>query len=408
MTVDRPARPLWRVGLLLLAAVGFVLANLVNALNKGGDFQVFVESGRRVLERLPLYEGSSAGVGVVGPPFQGLFFTPFALLAAIGMPLARVAWYAVGVASLVGGVALWSAALDRRERGGTNWQGCLASAAVLVPLLAILFPAQTNFEHQNMNPLLLVVLGAGAYALRVRRDAWAGAFIGAATALKAYPGLLILYLAYRRAWRALAAAVATATILSLSPAVVYGPRGLVELFDRWLAFSTAGGWPSVGNNQSLVAMIERSVGIESSLVGPLYAASVLLLLIGFVWATHPTHVTNPTYPTHLTHATHPTDLALLTLVAVLASPIAWDHYWVLMFPAFYVAYNSRVYRASAVARAVFWIALVLTTGVSRNTLGLAGFELARNLSNSTWAALLLFALTLAARRGHEARALPET
>ncbi|MGE3521016.1 MAG: glycosyltransferase family 87 protein, partial [Vicinamibacterales bacterium] len=367
MTASRSSLPPWRPALLVLAALGFAVANLINALNKGGDFQVFVESGRRVLEQLPLYEGSSAGVGVVGPPFQGLFFAPFALIAAVGMPMARVAWYAVGLASLLAGVAIWSAALDRpgaSEGTSRRFWTRLGSASVLVPLLAILFPAQTNFEHQNMNPLLLACLGAAAYALRTGRERWAGGLIGAATALKAYPGLLLLYFVYRRAWRGLAAALITAAALSLLPAIVYGPSGLAGLFEQWLAFSTAGGWPDVGNNQSLVAMIERLVGLNSPLVTPLYAASVLLLLGAFAWAASDRGGTGlgPTArapgagapadagPGNAADAgggaVDPTtrwraaaDLALLTLIAVLASPIAWDHYWVLMFPAFFTVYK---------------------------------------------------------------------
>lgn len=380
-------------GLLILSVVGFAAANLVNALHKGGDFQVFVESGRRVLERLPLYEGSGAGVGVVGPPFQGVFFTPFAMLASVGMPLARVAWYAVGLGSLAAGVALWSAALDRRHRpdpaaGVRLFDPVrLSSWPVLLPLIAILFPAQTNFEHQNMNPLLLACLGGAAYALRTRRETWAGAFIGAATALKAYPGLVALSFIHRRAWRGLAAAVGTAALLSLLPALAYGPGELAALFGRWLSFSAAGGWPTVGNNQSIVAMVERFVGVDSRLVAPLYAGAIVALLAAFVWAARPPGDAAPD------------DLAALTLVAVIASPIAWEHYWILMFPAFFVAYNSHRYETSRWARIGFWTAVVLTSGLSRNTLGVNGFEFARTLSNSTWAALLLFALTLAARRG---------
>jgi hypothetical protein len=34
-------------------------------------------------------------------------------------------------------------------------------------------------------------------------------------------------------------------------------------------------------------------------------------------------------------------LAAVTVFRVLLSPIAWDHYWTLMFPAFLIPYDSR-------------------------------------------------------------------
>ena len=37
----------------------------------------------------------------------------------------------------------------------------------------------------------------------------------------------------------------------------------------------------------------------------------------------------------------PCELAAVTVLAILLSPIAWDHYWTLMFPAFLILYDSR-------------------------------------------------------------------
>lgn len=382
----------WKIAALAIAGAVFCAANLVNALHKGGDFEVFVESGRRLLARTPLYAESGAGFGVVGPPFQAVFFAPFALVSALNMPVSRIAWYALGLAALLAGVALWSVALAEREpSSGRRRSSEFYSGAVLVPLLAVLLPVQTNFEHQNMNPLLLACLGAAAYCFRTNRDAAAGAAIGAATALKAFPGLLILYFAYRRAWRALTAAVVTAAALSVAPVFFYGPAGFVAQARQWVAFSAGGGWPTRGNNQALIAMIQRLLGdADPKLSSAVYLAAVVTLLAAFL-VTEPSNRAADRRVSAL-------EMALVTLVAVIASPIAWDHYWVLLFPAFVVAFNSRLYRDDWRAFVLFWVALVLTSGLSRITVGRAGFDYARGASVSTLAALLLFGMLLAVRR----------
>src|SRR5262249_43645441 len=63
----------------------------------------------------------------------------------------------------------------------------------------------------------------------------------------------------------------------------------------------------------------------------------------------------------------PRELAMITLLAVLLSPIAWEHYWVLLFPAFFVSYAESAPRPRL--RAVLWTAAVLTSVLTPMTLG---------------------------------------
>jgi hypothetical protein len=88
-------------------------------------------------------------------------------------------------------------------------------------------------------------------------------------------------------------------------------------------------------------------------------------------------------------------MAAMTVLAVLVAPIAWDHYWTLLFPAFFMVHQSAnpglLGRAGLIA---FWTAAVLTSGASPLTVGREGFSLARQLSTSTLAALVLYGTLL--------------
>ncbi len=53
----------------------------MNAVRKGGDFDVLVQAGRRVLAASPLHAENRPGTGVTWPPFEGVFMLPFALVA---------------------------------------------------------------------------------------------------------------------------------------------------------------------------------------------------------------------------------------------------------------------------------------------------------------------------------------
>jgi hypothetical protein len=86
------------------------------------------------------------------------------------------------------------------------------------------------------------------------------------------------------------------------------------------------------------------------------------------------------------------EIAAVTVLAILLSPIAWDHYWTLLFPAYVVVFDSRDPRLlGRMGGYAFWCAAILTSGLSPLTLGASGFSTARQLSTYTAAALVAYA-----------------
>jgi hypothetical protein len=376
-------------------AVLFALVNVINALNKGGDAVVFFEGGRRFLNAQPLYEGSSAAAGFIGPPFQAMFFAPFAWVAGLHPVAGKLLWHLVNVLALVAGV-WWTARAWWYIRERLNLQSQPWFPLLFVPLFAMLLPLQTNFEHQNMNTLLLALVAGATWQLTIGSGIAGGFLVGVATALKAFPALIIIYLGVRQQWRAVTAAVVTAALLTAVPGVVYGSDGYRQLLADFLRLGRSG-WPVRGNNQSLVAAIDRYVtgftadGVRGPAEAPLafgifIAAALLLGVLLFVVLVR----------TRSSPVSPPTEIPAVTTLAILLSPIAWDHYWTLLFPAFLVLYESASPRLLGRAgRYAFWIAAGLTTILSPVTLGARGFNVARVLSVDTTAALMVYGSLLA-------------
>lgn len=379
--------------MLVAVAVAFVAANTVNALHKGGDYLVYLESGRRVLDGTPMYAGSGAGAGVIGPPFQAVLFVPFAALARSSEPAARLVWYAVNLLLLAWGIVWWVRALAPALDVRLTPRGIpLEASRLLLPLVAIAFPLQTNFEHQNLNVVLLALTGKAADAAAAQRSDASAVLVGIAAAIKAFPAALLLWFAVQRMWRALAIGASTALVLTLLPALRYGIDGYLAQFRDWMAISGAGGWPIRENNQSLFAMLARWFGPPTAAAeGHLapgqhpwihfgWFAVVVVVFIAFAFSASRWRV-----------GWAPLGFAAALAAGVVASPIAWDHYWVLLFPAFFVSWNVP---GPALARPVFWAGAIGTSGFSRATVGVRGLRLAREVSTFTWAALLLLALVL--------------
>jgi alpha-1,2-mannosyltransferase len=363
----------------LLFAV-FVSINAVNALHKGGDFEVFVQGAQRVQEAADLYRDSSPGQGVIGPPFQSVFFVPAAWMWDRSETAARVLWYAIGLTALGTGVWLWGRALPWPHDLAARPDGAARlSWPMLLSIAAIALPAQTNFEHQNLNTVLLCATGAAAWALHRRRAALAGAWIGVATALKAFPGLLLLYLLVRREWRAATTGLLTAAALSASPALWYGPAAVVDLPADWLALNREGGWPIRLQNQSLFAAWARVTAADGFTWFLISAVALMGLLLAVAW-----QMARRQPPDGL-----PQEMALALVVAVLLSPIAWDHYWVLTFPGFLLVARWLWLRGGPIGWLGFGLAAVLVSGISPVTAGAVGFDRVRSASGYTVAGLLL-------------------
>jgi hypothetical protein len=267
-----------------------------------------------------------------------------------------------------------------------NADGSMPAVArdTLLALLASAFPFQTQFEHQNLNIVLLALTAYAAAAITSGRPSRAGVAVGAAAALKAYPVLIVGWLAGRRAWRAAAVAAVFGLGFTLLPVLFHGwPQFSAEISTFFNL--SAEGWPARSANQSVLAMWGRYLlGDRSSdnLLVTTAAGGVLMLTIvtlTVVWA--------PLLWTWVARRTGPPDaeeLACAAAASTLVSPIAWEHYWVAWFPVFFALRRRAREHGSRRAGSAFWIGAVLVTALSRPTLGPDGARFVRDLSLSTW------------------------
>src|SRR5579884_2401760 len=212
--------------LVLVQAGPRFLRSLRPQLGQGTDFVQDWISARCLLEGEPVYtrlEGpierhlglrvppGSLTIGYnAHPPTSVLLAVPFAGLDYYD---ASVAWNLLSLAALVVslGLVLWQLHLPF-----SAW-----SVLPLVTLLLICAPLRYQVALVQLNLFLLLLVTGAWVADRTGRPTWAGVLIGAATAIKVFPGLLFLYLAARRQWRGLVAGMVTlAALTGLSVAVM--------------------------------------------------------------------------------------------------------------------------------------------------------------------------------------------
>ncbi|SEV93310.1 glycosyltransferase family 87 protein [Halobacterium jilantaiense] len=163
------------------------------------------------------------GVTYVYPPPSVLVFLPLApvenwLVAFALQSVVNVA-AALGVAALVVHVV-------ERQRGRLPSSdrllitGCCVGSA----------PVAASLGLGQVDTLVALALASAFLALEYGRESAAGTLLGAAALVKMFPAALGVWLLYRRAWRALAAATATGVTGLAVGAVLFG----VDSYRRFL------------------------------------------------------------------------------------------------------------------------------------------------------------------------------
>jgi hypothetical protein len=351
-----------------LLGVGLLYAAIVIpiGIHKGGDFTQELGVSERLLHGLPPYPANPEG-GIWWPPFTALALVPFALLARWSLALAKAGWSVLNVCCLAWAVV--------RARGwATGW------VPVVVAVAAVAKPLQSNFEHLNLTPILLALVVAAAADLGAGREARAGAWIGLATALKGFPALLLLYVALRRRWHALAVGLVLAGGLTLCAMLPYGPGGAVRAVLAWLQLTREGAILTRYGTQSLPGFA-FFFGWPAALVGAVEIVCFAAVLV----------VLRRPKPTDAALS----EVGLVTLLAVLVSPIAWLYYYTLAFPA-WVAVLGRPGPRAPPRQALLIVAGVLTSGLL--TFGLyPRFAWFVGDANYTWGGLALLTLLVLER-----------
>ncbi|HYK11120.1 MAG TPA: glycosyltransferase 87 family protein [Gemmatimonadales bacterium] len=298
----RPLSPRERNTLLGLALV-YAAVVIPVGIHRGGDLVQEILQSDRLLRGLPLY-GANPEKGVYWPPFALFALTPLALVARWSMAFAQAIWAVFNVWCVV-----WCLAY-----AGRRWSWGVA----VISLLCVAKPLQANFEHQNVTVVLLYLVMLLHRALERGRAGTAGGWAGIATALKAFPGLLLVYFLVRRRWKALVFGVLIAGAATILAMIRYGPVGSVDTVWSWFTTSRTAPIMAGFGTQPLGNLLHVGFGLGTPWVVGIEIVVGLILL----WSLLETPAGHDWVG----------DLGLVSIFAALITPIGWFYYQTLAFP----------------------------------------------------------------------------
>jgi alpha-1,2-mannosyltransferase len=196
-------------------------------------------------------------------------------------------------------------------------------AIALLALAAVSGPLQKDFENLNLNVVVLALILATARDIAANNERRAGAWLGVATAIKVFPALLIAYAVYRGRWRTAAIAAVLAVALTLAPLI---PRGLTyagATIADWRQLTTSGTAALYAQTHSLADVIGRTGA--PPLAGMI--ASTGLVLAAALWLRRRRPLL--------------AEVAMVTHVALLATPLVWAQNFVLLYLTWIVLLEQR-------------------------------------------------------------------
>lgn len=385
-----PARQSWIQPIFaLLVCLAFSISPLLNTQltpPKNKDYDLWFAVGQSVVRGDALYPeaGSIHQYKYMYPPTMAIF---------IFAPLSMLGYTAFVVSLVVGNCLVWCALIKvgfRLYAGSSQQQAFLV---FLLPCLALAAFSYDIFLLGQSNLLLLLLLMGMFAALRSQKHWLAGGALALAAAMKAFPISALAYLIYRRHWQAAVATLAGLfLILIILPAPIRGyERNFQELSAWYHGMLADQSGNSIGQrtdsgftykNQSLFAVVHRLTrhviagknGKDDFYINILdltpresqLAAYGAVLSLGLIYLL--------CMPSRLrqTELTRRCEEAMLLLMMIFCSPLAWSYFYCWTFPAWVVLTHEfmRPERDAKQRRygwIAFWIiALVMMSAITHD------------------------------------------
>ncbi len=188
------------------------------------DYKLWYDTGQHVLAGHEIFFLRSGKYDFMYPPPCALFLAGASLLGQAGLILLLVA---INSAAWFFSIRLATILAGGQRHLKNAW-------LYLIPSLLVIVYIWSSY-HLGQPHLVLLALMLGAFiGLRSKRETSAGALIAVAAAIKAFPVIAIIYLVYRRYWKAAASLIVTLTFLLLIlPAPFRGFERAWRDLEKW-------------------------------------------------------------------------------------------------------------------------------------------------------------------------------
>ncbi|NUO08315.1 MAG: DUF2029 domain-containing protein [Candidatus Brocadia sp.] len=365
------------------------------------DYGKLYQTGRTVLSGGDIYVTGDQTFQFIYPPTAAIFY---ALLSTFGLlPMIVILVFAnsaAWIASVFLSVYLTTGKVLRQH-----------PLLYLVPTACCIPYVWDIFQLGQINLLLFVCMLVAFVCLQRKREWYAGVLIALAASLKAFPVLTLVYLLYRRRWKAvLSTVVLLFFFLVLLPIPFRGVQRNLQDIKTWtqgMVFhydtNSIAQRPSRGyslKNQSLVAVANRllrPVDAYRSHENPIYVnfadiefkylnAIILAAALGLCLF----YVTSMPHYTQRTMGSDSIEYAMMLILILIFTPLSFTYFYVWLLYPLMVAVNillTRPYLFRTWKMTLVWF--VICVLLLSFMLPVPGFDQLAARGSTFWACVLL-------------------
>ena len=272
------------------------------------DFDAFWHSAKAFLEGRNLYFDTGGPDSSNNPPIWTVLISPLGLLE----PLTAYRVFALAMLLTSVGYLAWMAA-ELGLRGG--W------AVVGAGMLLLSAPLLSTLALGQMYPLAALGLVAAWIAEQRGRPLLSGCALGLVVAVKPLLVPVMLWPLVRRRWRMLAALLASGAVTTLVGFLVAGPSATFDWLKVLDTERLNGFWDNASLHGAAARLFRENEFVEPIAAVPWTEAAAYALGVGVVALT-------------AAKVRRGSEMGLWAMVAasLLASPVAWHSYLVLLGP----------------------------------------------------------------------------
>lgn len=282
--------------------------------NTAPDFSVYYGVAKNALSGGAIYGDPHLFTGYGYPPFSILAYLPFALLP---YRLSQALWVIGSFMALIASVFLSFRIYSPKTSLQTKILAC--------SLAFLAFPTRftLGMGQSNLMVLLLLLLGFRS-----------GILMGVSWIIKPQLMLFALLLAWKREWRTLVVASLTLGVAVATSGIFFGWHWYGQYFARELPILMEFRGREIYYNQGIEAFLSRhSLGQEVAQV------SKIILTVIAIWVTRKRKILEA--------------LLIWISLLLLIMPLAWQHHFVFLIPAFVYLFSRQKNKM------LFWTAAVL-------------------------------------------------
>ncbi len=288
--------------------MGGILERISTAsMNIHGDFDTFWRSARAFWEGRDVYD-TGARLENLNPPLWILLLSPFGLLEPL---VAYQVFVLMTLIMTVGYLALVADELRLRP----------AWAVVGTAMLLLSSPLLATLALGQIYPVLALLLVAAWVADRRNQPLTSGGILGVVVALKPSLAPILLWPLVRRRWRAFGVALVSGAVATLVGVVVVGPGATLDWLRLLSDSSASPYWDNASLPSAAARLFTESPFAQHIAILPWTIPVAYALGIGAIVLT-------------AARVRQGAEVGLWALVAasLLAAPIAWHNYLVLLGP----------------------------------------------------------------------------